>query len=268
MIKACGWQQGEFGDIVLSSTLCRTFKGLYPDSFLTLACNKKYSNILPLFYNNKFIDGFHLWDIYDDWPGQQDHKFIYTQDYVYTAMPQHKDLFWYNKPGAHNISEIHNMYGFPEPKNKQCYLNKWFDLLPNHNKTITASVFASGHHPDQLARTFSVEKIKELFSSIELMGYNVIRLDTRFEPEIEDRWPASKLPLIEAARILCSSRLHVTCDTSWSWIADGYSHNTIGWARLPAYVPINPNGYYFIDNTIQNIPLELITEKIKEKLKD
>lgn len=266
MIKAVGFSAGEFGDIILNSTLCRTFKESYPDSFLTLAVNKKYSNVLPLFYNNEYIDRFRIYQGYDDWPANSDLDFLKNQNIIFNAMPQHKDNFWYLKPGGHNISEIHNMHGFPEPKNKQCHLNRWFDLLPNHNRIITASVFASGNHPDQLARTLSVEKIKELFSLIELMGYSIIRLDTRFEPEIEDRWPASKLPLIEAARILCSSRIHLTCDTSWSWIADGYSHNTIGWARLPAYVPVNPRGYYFINNTIEDIPLESILEVVKQKL--
>lgn len=267
MIKAIGFSAGEFGDIILNSTLCRTFKENYPNSFLTLAVNKKYSNVFPLFYNNEYVDGFRIYQGYDDWPINSDLDFLKTQDIVFNAMPQHKDNLWYKKPGGHNISEIHDMHGFPEPKNKQCHLNRWFDLLPNYDKTITASVFPSGNHPDQLARTFNPSRLYKLFNEIELeTGYNIIRLDTRMEPEIEHRWPASKLPLIEAARILCSSRLHLTCDTSWSWIADGYSHNTIGWTRLPAYVPVNPQGYYFVNNIIESIPLESILELIRKKL--
>lgn len=261
--------QGEFGDLVLSSTLCRTFKELNPNSHLTWACNKKYSNILPLFYNNPYIDGFHIWQNYEGWPGRLDWDYISRQnfDIVYPAMPTHKDESWFLKSGGHNISEIHNMYGFHEPKNKQCYLNRWFDLWPGHEKTITASVFASGDHPDQLSRTFTPWQIKELFHKIESMGYRIKRLDMKPEP-ILDKWPASILSLIDATKLMLSSRLHITCDTSWSWIADGYSHNTIGWARLPAYVPVNPKGYYFINQNIQNIPIDLVVEKVKEKLKE
>lgn len=268
-MKAAGWMFGEFGDIILTSTLCRTFKELNPNSELILCAHKKYSNVLPLFYNNPFVDGFHLWQGIngDDWLCEKDLEYVYKEkfDLVYTAKPQHKDNLWYQK-GIHQIDEIHDMYNFAPPANKQCYLEKWFDLLPGQNNVITASVFASGNHPNQLARTFSPAKLRELFLVIESYGYKIVRLDTREEPELEDYWPASKLSLIDAAKILASSKLHLTCDTSWSWIADSYSHNTIGWTRSESYVPVNPNGHYFVADNINDIPIEKIIELIKQKI--
>ena len=266
-MNTIGFSAGEFGDVILNSTLCRTFKELYSDSSLTLAFNKKYYNLLPLFQNHPFIDKFHLWDGYDNWPTEKDLEFLKKEnfDIIFNPMPTHKDLYWYRY--KHQIDEIHDMHGFEPPKNKQCYLERWFDLLPGHDKTITASVFASGSHPDQLARTFSVEKIIELFESIEELGYEIIRLDTRIDHTcaLENKYPASKLSLLEAARLMCSSKLHLTCDTSFSWIADSYSHNTLGWTRLESYVPVNPRGHYFVSDNINDIPLEQIIETIKLK---
>lgn len=268
-MKAAGFMFGEFGDLVLTSTLARTFKTFYPKTDLILCCHKKYSNILPLFYNHEFFDGFHLWqgEIPDDWPAKSgaDEKFINSCDFVFTAKPQHPDNFWYKK-NIHQIDEIHKMYGFPEPKNKQCILTQWFDLPSGHNKTITASVFASGDHSDQLARTFYLDQIVELFQNIERMGFNIVRLDTKIDPLLEDRWPASKLSFIEATQIMLAGRLHLTCDTSWSWIASSYSHNTLGWTRSNSYVPINPRGDYFVSDKISEISIEQILEKVKQKV--
>jgi len=270
--NAAGFSAGEFGDLILNTTLCRTHKELYPDSHLTFCCNKKYAKILSLFYNNEYIDGFRIWHGYDDWPVNSDLEFIskIQKDggLIYNAMPRHKDEQWFLKPGGHNITEVHDMHGFPEPKNKQCYLNKWFDnILPPDNKIVTVCAFPSGTHPNQLARTFNPIQFYKLFNEIEKLGYSVVRLDTKEVFELEDRWPASKLSIIEAAQLMTDSKLFLTTDSLWSWVADGYGMNTIGWARLPAYVPVNPNGYYFVNNTIQNIPIDSILSKIEEKLK-
>lgn len=268
IIKASGFQFSEFGDLVLASTLCRTFKELYPDSFLTFCCHNKYSNILPLFYNFPYCDGFHLWDgkTSENWPTEKDLKFIRTQDLAFTAKPQHKDNLWYIRPGALMVDEIHDMYGLPQPLNKQAYLERWFDLLSGYDKVITASVYASGNHPNQLARTFSIDKIIEIFDGVEKLGYKIVRLDTRIEPKLELKYPASQSSILNATQQMLSSKLHITCDTSFGHIASAYSHNTISWVQYEAYNHANPNGHCFISEVIDNIPVEQIIGKIKEKI--
>ena len=267
-MKICGFNAGLFGDLILNTTLCKTVKELYPDSQLTFCWHRDYANILPLFYNHPNIDNFHILEgkNMDDYPCQKDLDFYRKEnfDIIYTPLPQHLDNFWYRH--THMADEIHNFYNLPHPTNKQAFLNKWFNLLDGYDKVVTASVFASGNHPNQLARTFSLNKIIEIFDNIEKLGYRIIRLDTRFEAQLEEKYPASKLSILDATKTMLSSKLHITCDTSFAHIASAYSHNTVSWTQYEAYNYINPNGYCFVSGEINNISIEEVIEKIKEKI--
>ena len=45
MIKAIGFNQGQYGDLVMNIIACKAFKQQYPNSHLTFGINKKYSDL-------------------------------------------------------------------------------------------------------------------------------------------------------------------------------------------------------------------------------
>ena len=76
MIKAIGWNLGQIGDIIMNTVVSRGFKEQYPDSHLTLGIYKEYSDMKDLFINHPFIDDVHIYDSYNNWPNDNDKKFL------------------------------------------------------------------------------------------------------------------------------------------------------------------------------------------------
>lgn len=90
MINACGFLAGQFGDLVIQTAVVQAFKEQYPDSQLTFACAEKYRDIMPLFYHNKNIDDYHIWEGYDEWPTINDEEYIKFRNFnlVFNPMPK------------------------------------------------------------------------------------------------------------------------------------------------------------------------------------
>lgn len=271
MKKISGYMYGQFGDLVMASTLCETFKKHNPDSILIFCVGRKYSSILPLFYNHPFIDGFHVWEGHDDWPTALDSEYIKNGNFdtVYTARPQHKQINWYNfRSYTH---EVHEIFDFPAPVNNQCYLEKWFEIPTKNNQIITSSLSSGG---DAQFRSLTTKQIFEIHSNIEKLGYEVIRLDTKNDPVLETEYPASKLDWVGAAKLMLSAKLHLTVNTSFEWISSAYSHPTLALhginypdmpvERVVSHVAVNPNGRAIISENVQNIPVEKIIENIRK----
>jgi len=269
-MKIAGWNFGLFGDLVMNTTLAKTFKTHNPDSNLIFCVGRKYSAILPLFYNHPCIDGFHVWEGCDDWPTNNDSKYIESGrfDKVYSACPQHKRQDWYKY--NHYIEEVHDMNDFPPPVDMQCHLDKWFQTEERSQKLITTSL-VSGNDP--LGRALDSNQILSLHKDIEKLGYKVVRLDTKQCPTLENDYPASKLSLLDAVKLLLTSKLHLTVDTSYSWIGSSYSHPVLSLhginypdmdiEHVKSHVPFNPNARAIISNSVKEIKNQSIIDVIK-----
>lgn len=267
MIKAIGFLGGQFGDAVMSTVACRAFKENYPNSHLTFALSDKYKNILPLFYHNKYIDSYYIWEEFDQWPSERDREFLLNNKYniIYTPTPGHIDLDWYNK--RHYCSETCLMHGLNPPKDLSCYLNPWFKKDSKYKNYIAISAFPS--KSTQLNKTLSLEYWNDIVYFLNNLGYKCIQLGGKFDLEIKGA-EKPDLSFIEAAQILYSSKLHITCDTSWAWIGSAYQCNTIGiygynyqdQNNIYNHLPINSNAKYITDVDIKNITLEKIFDNL------
>lgn len=274
MIKAIGFLYGWHGDALMAQALCRTFKQQNKDSHLTFAVNKKYQRVLPLLFQNPYIDGFHIWDGSDDFPTQVDSQFIQENnfDIVFNPKAQHKNNSWYLN--NHYIDEMHEMFDFSKPENKQIELTRYFESLPSYSNYIALSLVASGN---QLSKTISFEKIRELIVKIRALGLTPIRIDSRSEYDSQIGIPASQLSIFDATVLMLSTKMLITVDTLWAWASSGYSFPTIGlyapnYPNMPidrvcSHMPVNTSSTYLVGNTVNDISVDQIIEEIKYKLK-
>ena len=269
MIKVIGFNAGAVGDLVMMTALTRQFKKENSDSYFIFGIGNRYAHIVSLFYNHSFIDDIHIWSSYDEWPVYEDIKYIIEKkiDKVYNAMPDHFDELWYNK--RHYIQEHGLIHGFSQIDDLTCILNPYFGAIKDCDKVITLSMFPQFDKGQK--KSLSLNKLEELCLNIKKLGFLPIQLGGKYEQKLENA-EKPDFSMLEAARLLYSSRLHITADTSFSWISSSYKHLTIGvyTNNLPYMIdswshrPINSNAYYFHRDNLENLAIEEIIIKIKE----
>lgn len=269
-MKTClGLNHGQFGDLLIQLPILSSILKNFPDCQITYNINKKYAGIVPLLLNHPHIKNIYISDGYEKF-SEKDEKFLSEKkfDHVFNPMPKHDDPEWYNKfTYCQEIARIHRL---PPPESNQINLTKWFDVPEKNDKLITTSLFASG---TQYEKTLEFKKIRELFWEIESLGYEVVRLDQNeeFDRLCYSEWESNKNSMIDAARLMLSARLHITVDTSWSWISSGYQHPTLlllgcnypGMTDPFSHVPENPNQQVLWSQNIKNIPVEKIIDTIR-----
>lgn len=270
-IKAIGFLGSLSGDLVMCSAAAKQFKKQYPDSHLTFACARKFSAILPLFFDNKYIDNYHIWDGYNDWPNNKDKEYINKEKFniVFDCLSPHKIHNWYNY--HHYIEETCDMLGLENPSDLTCHLNPWFGKDNKYFNYVSIAAFPS--MGTNLSKTLSMDKWVKIVSEIKKMGYNVIQLGGRFDTQIEGA-EKPDLDWVSAAQVLYSSKLQITTDTSWSWIGSAYECNAIGLYGLnykdmkspSSHMPINKNASYIWDKNVNDITVENILKIVRKKL--
>jgi ADP-heptose:LPS heptosyltransferase len=272
-MKIIGYFCGQVGDLVIQTPLIRQFKQENPNCNLILGIGNKYKQVVPLFYNSPYIDDIHLWDSYEDWPNENDFKYIKQEKFniIYGGMPNHTEDYWYLY--RHYAQEFGEMYGM-KIKNLQCELDPWFGKLDNCDKIVTLSMFPSMDVGQK--KSLSIEQLEKLCIEVKKLGYLPFQLGGKYEPKLENA-ERPDMSLIQAAQLLYSSKLHLTCDTSFGWISSAYQHKTIGFYtnNLPFMTeeaskniqPINPNAYYFHRDNLANLQIDEIIIKIQDYVK-
>jgi ADP-heptose:LPS heptosyltransferase len=271
-MKAIGLLGGQIGDLVISTPAIRAFKEKNPNFYFTLGISKKYAQAAPLFYGLDFIHYIYVWDTnIDDWPNEKDRSFIKSERFniIFGAAGLHTEDFWYLKKDNHYTREFGKMFGI-EVEDTQCELYPYFGMLENCRNIITLSMFPSMDVGQK--KSLSVEQLEDLCINIRKLGFIPVQLGGKFERKLKNA-EKPDLNLIEAAQLLHSSELHLTCDTSFGWISSAYMHKTIGFYanNLPKMTeqiskniqPTNPKAYYFYRDNL----LELKTEEILESIK-
>lgn len=268
-MKAIGLIGGQVGDLVMATAAARQFKIQYPGSHLTFSMIKRYGHVKDLFIGNPDIDDVHVWDSDLDWPLKSDLDYCRSieADVVFNPFPSHTRPDWYNH--LHYVEETCLMMGFGKPSDLQCSLGYRPNKIPGLDRIITMSMFASGNQP---TKTLSSEDRERLVKSIRSLGFTVIQLGSS-DIDIQG---AAKLnsDIFTAVDYLTSSRLHVTIDTAFSWIASAYQHPVVGLYavnyadmfqdRVVSHNPFNPKAIYHNAQRINDISIEAIISSIKD----
>jgi ADP-heptose:LPS heptosyltransferase len=263
--NAIGFQQGQLGDLVIATVAARAFKQQFPDARLTFGIAEKYRDALPLFFCNKHINDFHIWDGYDNWPTKLDREYMYFRgfDRVFNAMPPHSRPDWYNYRtyGEENCIR----FGLKVPDDTSYELVQWFPLSEGHKKTITLSLFPSA---GQLHKTMPVDECEKLCVYLKAAGYSPVQIGGKFEYVRLANAYAPHLSIFEATKLMLSSAFHITADTAFSSIAAAYKHPVLGFYGINypdmvdcfSHLPPNPNAIYIKNRDPQTVKAdELMT---------
>ncbi len=272
-MRAIGFNQKQYGDLVISTVAARAFKQKHPNSHLTLGIHKNYHAISELFKFNEFFDDVHFYSGDENWPDEQDKKYLDLQqfDIVFNAMPKrpNESNWWQSESQVENICTI---FGLQPPDNLQCSLTQWFDT-PDYNKCIAFAPFGAWpHYPNN--KSLSVTRAQEIVDFILSQDLGVWQLGHPNEPKLRGTIK-NPLTYVENIRSMLGTRGLVTIDSGVNWVASAYSFPTLGLYSnsyySPKYVcniqPHNQNAMYLDAPNVNDINIELIKEKIIELIK-
>ena len=273
-MRVIGFNQGQIGDLIMNLIPCKSLKEQYKDIHITFGINKKYASIEPLFYNNKLIDDFKIWENYDNWPSENDKKYLEENkfDKVFNPMADHKYQNWYIK--YHHAEAVCMMHEIKPPQNLQIELNPWFDKYPKFQNYIAFTPFASSAVPN---RNMPISLVNKIIDFVHSIGYKTIQLGLKTDPKINTTEEPIGGSILEDAKIAYSCKLLVTVDTGMNWIMSGYKHKVLGFLSPTSYpiyapiinrMPINPNAIYLEHYNMNDINFRLIKDSIIKLLKN
>jgi ADP-heptose:LPS heptosyltransferase len=270
-MKAVGFNQGQIGDLAMNLIACRAFKDLYPDSHLTFSINKKYESAAPIFLHNDLIDDIKIWENYDNWPSENDKKYLEENkfDKVFNPMPKHKYDNWYLQ--YHHTEAICLMHDLIPPKDLYIKLNKWFDLDDKYKNCVALTCFSSAGAVRDIPKEFA----NEIIDYIHSLGLETIQLGLNNHPRLNTTYEPISKGIFDDVRIALSCKFLLTTDTGMNWILSGYQAKVLGlYSALsyPTYAPIinraprNTNAIYLENYNIKDINFELIKQSINKLL--
>lgn len=269
-IRAIGFMQGMRGDLIITTVAARAFKEQHPDARLTLGLHRQYEDMLPLFQGHAFYDDYHAWHAYADWPGGEDNLFLAKEqfDIVYHAMPNRSNEpnWWQTE---HQCQSACSVYGLTPPANLQCSLTKWFDT-PDYSSYIGFQPFG-GWQDWPNKKSFSLARAQAAVDLMLAMGHKVLQFGGPDEPALVG---ATKFvgTYFESMKAMVGCKALLTVDTGRIWCASAYSVPTLGlyangyYGRqfISSIQPINPNAIYLDEETVDQIPLDVIAARLKE----
>jgi ADP-heptose:LPS heptosyltransferase len=273
-----GGQCGQFGDCVISTVVARAIKEKFPSSQYIYGISKKYWEIEPLFRNHPYIDKVIQWEGYDNWPTNYDMNLIgyIKPDIFLNPMSRHPNDHSWPLLVNHQTEAAAIMQGFSPPKDLSCYLEKWFEI-PSCKDYIAISPFTAWSK-----KNISNEKWQVIINYIvKERGFNVLQLGRHDEFQFKDTFfpnsPCYSWPhwtYFESVKKMLGCSFLICLDGSFNWVSSaykfpvlsllGYSYNNLQSTKL--YQPINPNGHYLEAPRAEDIPNELIFQKIDEMI--
>jgi ADP-heptose:LPS heptosyltransferase len=272
-MKAIGFVQGQYGDLCMATVAAKSFKKRYINGHLTFGINKKFESILDLFLNNKFIDDIHIWEKYDGWPSESDSKFLEDNRYnlLYHPMPPHTSNYWYLE--RHQSDEMCARYGLDIIEDNSVYLNDYFSDGREIKDCIVVSLIGnvSGN-----PKSYSVDDAARFCKFIEKhFGLKTIQIGHHTDPLYASEKFSGTFK--ESAKLVIESKLLITVDTCWAWIASGYKKKTLGLYSYNYYPnaktsknwqAINENAIYLESDLLRNIETENIKNGISKLLRN
>lgn len=278
--KIIHFNQGQVGDLCINTVAARAYRGdfTYTDKMLLMSVNKKYVDILPLFYNHPHIDGFHVWDGYEQ-ASEKDIIWLNNNfiDTVNNPMPKHSSDNWFeNNHQAKECCIMNNVNFNRLDEDYSCYLEKWFDIPTFKSRNIAFAPFAGWYNKNN-DKKLSVDKAQRIVDLlINREGFSVLQVGGKDEPKLNGVWKP-ETSYFDSMKNILGCELLITTDTWAAWYASAYKHKTIGLYSNKYYTkyginyikniqPINSNAKYLDAENVNDIPTELIIDKIKEMI--
>jgi len=266
---------GQFGDIIMQEPGLREFIEQNPDTKIILGCSKKYAQVLPLFYNyHENIIDYKFWDGYDDWPTEEDARYIKEQNFdaMYPSkMPTHAQRDW--PKYRHIVEETALMLGV-EAKTRKISLNMPEGVV-REPKTVALHLFSSKWPGG--ARSITIGKQNEIVKYLTSKGYKVYQLSGPDQPRIRNT-TFVRGTYFESCKKMLGTDFLITCDSGMSWVASAYEHPTICLMSI-AYHPadntfgtteswqaVNDNAVYLEAEVADWIPMGKITDEIDKMM--
>lgn len=222
-LRAIGFQQGQLGDLVISTALARAFKRDNPGSHLTLGVNECYRAIVPLFHDHPFYDDVHIYTTYDGWPGVEDMAYLRESqfDCVFHAMPRiAHDWFRY----GHQTKMVGAVHGV-RVDDETCVLKRWFEVEERVD-SIAFAPFAGSYNAGN-SKALSVERAQQIVDALSQEGYNVVQLGGPGEPRLNGaEW--EERSYFESVRAMLGCRALIHSDTGMGWVCSAYQHPQVG----------------------------------------
>lgn len=275
-LQIIGTNQGQRGDLIMGTVVARAIKEKFPNSYFSLGINKQYEDMAPLFYNHPYIDSVSIWEGYDNWPTQNDIQHAKQFDVVLSPMPQHPNSHCWYKLVNHQTEASCIMNGLTPPKDLQCYLTKYFEVQGSKDY-IAISPFTAWDK-----KNISIEKWQSIIDYIvKTRGFNVLQLGGANEHRFENTFYPNDMHYswmpwnyFESVKKMLGCTFTITLDGGLCWAASAYNHPTLGLMGLhynglnssKLYQPINLNGHYLEAPRAEDIPNELIFQKIDEMI--
>jgi len=264
-MKAIGFNLGQYGDLCINLVAAKAFKNTYPNSYFTFNLSKRYEGIKEIFYNNKYIDEFKVWDGYNDnWPTEDYKNYLLNNKYdiIYDPMIGPRPGWQKYHHQTIEMCEVHNL----NPVDSQIELNQYFNIPSNYDKHI--AICHTGA-TDIHKKSLNIEKIKKITNLIIKLGFKPLFFQYPFE-----HFDYFDGKFFDAIRIMLGCKMLITIDSAMAWIASGYKFPTLGLYNSHYYIehgvttsknwqPTNPNSIYFEDVSVNNIKEDLIEEAIK-----
>lgn len=270
-MRVIGFNAGQRGDLIMNTVACRAAKQQWPDCHLTFGIGKPFADMAPLFKKHPHIDAIHIWEGYDPLT-EADKKYLNKEnfDHVFNPMPQHKSTNWFNEVSC-QTEEVCRMHGLEVPEDLSCHLEKWFEPVGIGRKTVCINPWTA-HKPKDMTK----ERWEDICLFLRKKGYDVAQLSGPNELSITGAWrPSIGKSYFDSVNTLLSSKLLISLDGGMAWTCSAYKHPMLGLYGIhyqgqvssKSYQPINHNALYLEGQHANDIPLELIFEKINLMLK-
>ncbi len=236
-----GFNQGQYGDLFIGLTACRVVKRADPYCKLVYSVNKKFKDIIPILKLSKDIDGFILWEGYNNWPTELDSANLQKATegcgtdnfHIFHPMQTHTVDDWYNY--WHQTEEVCVAHQLLRPAEEEMdfKLNK-----PEIKKENTITICSSrridneGNHQNSKALTIEqIELVKQFGIKNNL---KVIQISGPQEEQIEglEKFEGN---YSESVIKVLQSRFLVSSDTGMIWAASAFSHPVVGLYGLSYY---------------------------------
>jgi hypothetical protein len=271
MKLAMGFVAGQFGDLIIQEPTVRAFLDQNPEYNLVLAAYEKFAVTLN-FYNNysNRIVGFYRYNKYNATPTPEERDSFMRDrkiDLFFSNMPFHKDFEW--PKIRHQVIEFGHMYDIkvtdpqirlPKPPN-----------VPNFEKFIAVSLFPNN---GEGVKSISFAKGQTIVDYCRSKGFGVLQLNRQPEPEFAGV-ARSNTDFYNAGVQMLGCRALIVGDTAMSWLASAFDIPTLGLYSVSYYPycttsknwqPVNKNAIYLEAPNAEDIPNELIFQKIDELL--
>lgn len=289
--KIFGFRQSLIGDSIMALPLLNYFEKIYPNSYKYWHLAKKCSQASSLFLNHPLIDKILISDCEEGF-GPKDLEICKTCDIVINTTPLHPyEQDWHNYRNMYEETWV--MAGLPleeyyklSAEEQKPKLYKWFDTN-RRKKTIAIHCFA-GYGRDN-HRSPSGIYWEHLISKLIQSGYDIFRLGHPNDRPLSGQinyisHPKNyvfknlcNLSFIEQIQIALECNLYIGTDSGFSLIMGAYNEIPqltllTNWniGHKQNFNCLSPNNEknitLFAEKNCDNIPQELILEKIKNVL--